>query len=303
MFERAVDRWMEEKDGEIKKGEFAPSTYHAYLSYVKNYFIPFFNGMDISAIDDQDIKRFQKGLPDHLSGHYRSNIYLALKTFFGWLKDAGELKEIPKFKKIKKGEGRKLKPISYETQIEEIFKIPEPHRDIILFGRETALRIGEVCALQVGDLDLLRNRIRINRTFSRYQIHETTKGGTKEWIPLSDVAQEIARKNIKDKLPGTFLFLRAGHGYRPSYLRKLWRKYSTVKNTLQEALRHSTLSDLADLGANAFEIKALARHSDIRTSDFYVRSAQDKLQDLTNRRGKVVPLKKETGAGSGEGNK
>jgi site-specific recombinase XerD len=44
-------------------------------------------------------------------------------------------------------------------------------------------------------------------------------------------------------------------------------------------MRHSTLSDLANLGANAFEIQAIAGHKDIRTSQHYVQSSGNNLRD------------------------
>jgi integrase len=293
LFEKAIDRWLAEKEIEMNKGDFAPGTLHYYQSYRKNYLIPFFKGMSVRDITEADIKRFQKSLPDGLSSHYRLNIYRALKTFFLWLFDSGEIREIPKFKKPPQSISRPLNPLSYQDRQEAIFRIPTQHQDLYRYCSEAALRMGEACAMQAGDIDLKRGRAFVQRAYSHYELRNITKGRDPREAVLSDVALEIAQRNIKDKLPGAFLFTWGnGHGYRPAYMRKLWRKYSGVTNTCEEAMRHSTLTDLADLGANAYEIQAIAGHKDIRTSQHYVQSSGNRLRDVVNRRGQVFNLQK-----------
>lgn len=153
--------------------------------------------------------------------------------------------------------------------------------------------MGEACALQVGDVDLKRGKAVIQRAYSSYELRNITKGRDPREAILSDVALEIAGKNIKDKLPNAFLFTWGnGHGYRPAYMRKIWRKYSGVSNTCEEAMRYSTLSDLADLGANAYEIQAIAGHKDIRTSQHYVQSSGNNLRNIVNRKAKIYTLTK-----------
>ncbi len=60
-------------------------------------------------------------------------------------------------------------------------------------------------------------------------------------------------------------------------------------------MRHSTLSDLADQGANAYVIQDIAGHKDIRTSQAYVKSTENRLREALNKRGRkaeVIELKK-----------
>jgi site-specific recombinase XerD len=78
-------------------------------------------------------------------------------------------------------------------------------------------------------------------------------------------------------------------------MRRLWRKYSGVENTCEEAMRHSTLTDLAEMGANAYQIQGIAGHKDIRTSQHYVTTSELRLRDMVNKRSRkaeVVELKK-----------
>jgi hypothetical protein len=89
-------------------------------------------------------------------------------------------------------------------------------------------------------------------------LRETTKQGRADYIPLSDVALGLAIRNTKDKIGSAWTFTRDGaHGYRPAYLRKSWLKYSRIPDKLFVSVRHSTFSDWAVQGANAFEVQAL----------------------------------------------
>jgi hypothetical protein len=71
-------------------------------------------------------------------------------------------------------------------------------------------------------------------------------------------------------------------GYKPSYLRRLWAEYGVKGIKLYEATRHSTITDWSK-NATAFQVKDLARHSDIRTSQKYVHNAMTDLRDVVNR--------------------
>jgi integrase len=296
LFETSVARWLKEKEEEIAKGDFAPGTLHVYKAYTRNYFLPYFTGKSIREIDEMAIKRFKKSLSNTLSSHYRANIYLALKTFFGWLYESGEIKDPVKFQKPAKTVSRPLKPLSYFEQQRAIDMIPPPYQDFFRFCSEAALRIGEACALQVRDVDLQRGRAIIQRAYSYHKLRDITKGREPRIAALSDIALEIAQRNVQGKLPGAFLLTWGnGKGYKPEWVRKLWRKYSGVENTCEEAMRHSTLTDLADMGANAYVIQEVAGHKDIRTSQAYVKSTESRLKDALNKRARkaeIIELKK-----------
>ncbi len=206
LFENYITCWLTEKESEIAKGEFAPGTFHVYRSYTKNYFLPYFAGKSVREIDEFEIKRFRKQLPDSISSHYRSNIYLALKTFFGWLWESGEITAPVKFQKPPKSISRKLKPLSYQDQQDAIDRIPTEHQDLYRFCSEAALRMGEACAMPVGDIDSTRGRAFVQWAYSHNKLRNITKGRNPREAVLSDIALEIAQRNMKDKLPGAFLF-------------------------------------------------------------------------------------------------
>jgi integrase len=286
LFEKMADKWLADKEAAIARGEFSPGTFHLYRTYNKNYFMPFFAGKSVHEVQEADIKKFWKQLPLDLSSHYRHNLYMALKAFFGWLYDAGEITVQVKFPRIKKPISRKLEPLIYEEQQAAIDRIPMPYQDFFRFCSELALRMGEACAVKVGDVNLTRRTVTVQRAYSYRKLRNITKGREPRVAYMSEVALEIAERHITpDKLPSAFLLTYGNaRGYRPDWVRRLWRKYSGVENTCEEAMRHSTLSDLADDGANAYQIQKIAGHKDIRTSQAYVSSSELKVKELMERK-------------------
>ena len=69
-----------------------------------------------------------------------------------------------------------------------------------------------------------------------------------------------------------------------------WNKYTGQKLTYKEASRDSFATQLADNGADAYEIKAALRHTDIRVSQKYVHKGFERLRDKINSRDKVKVL-------------
>jgi integrase len=285
------DEWLSYKLNKIerKQSNCRMATLKLYKTYKAHYKHLF--DLDVRKIKKGDIEKyFLNKLSPELSQKYTRNMLLALKTFFRWLNDQEKI-EIPKLPDFKVTVTEKQKAIPYEEQMKAIKKFPEEHRDILYFQRETGLRVSEVCALQIRDCDISSSMILIQRTYSGYDLIETTKGNRKDWIPLSRLALEIARRHAQNRFGTDFLFINpsTGRGYKPAYLRDLWALYGIKGLKLYEATRHSTLTDWSK-NATAFQLKDLARHSDIRTSQNYVHNAMIDLRNVVNR-DNVIPIR------------
>ena len=171
---------------------------------------------------------------------------------------------------------------------EALERIPETYLDVMEFGFETGLRPSESTALQAGDIDLINRQALIRRSWSRNKLRETTKAKNKRWIPLSDRAFEIIAWNIKDKLPGVFVFLnpKTGRHFSTESIRKTWRNYSGSEVDYYSASRHSFCTQVVETGVNALQAQELMRHSDIRTTQKYFHASVNKLRNAVNIRGR-----------------
>lgn len=289
-FKNKYNVWIKQKTIEAENGRFSFETLKLYSSYMKNHYVPLYE-FDVREVELSHLQELVNGFTG-LSEKYIKNLVDCLKTFFKWL-NKWERVRLPIFPDIEITTGDTQKAIAYEDQLAVIGSFPVEHQDILFFIRETGLRVSEGCALQIRDIDITGAKALIQRTYSGYNLVERTKGKHRKWIPLSKRAQEIAKKHSTGRFGAEFLFLNpsTGKGYKPSYLRHLWSIYGVKDLTLYEATRHSTLTDWSR-NANAFQLRDLARHGDIRTSQKYVHNAMTDLRGIVDR-DNVVPLRPE----------
>ena len=193
-FEVSYKKWLDLKQKEVESNEFSPETLRAYRSYFKNHFQGLI-GKDLREIELGDLTGILDACPSHLSLNFKRRLLQCLHSFFGWLIRWGKLKAWPVFPEIKGDDAQIKRAIPFQQQMDGIANIPEEHRDIFLFMRETGVRIGEACAVQVQDLDLEMGRILIQRTWSGSKLTETTKQKKKQFIPLSDLALDLVLRN------------------------------------------------------------------------------------------------------------
>jgi integrase len=146
------------------------------------------------------------------------------------------------------------------------------HRDICEFAVETGVRIGELTALKLKDINLKLGLCTVQRTWTSCVLRETTKGGHKDPIPLSERALEIVKKNMLTRLAegmvdisvyDEFLFINpvTGRGYRPEFVRRVWRKLGKSPVKFHEGTRHSFCTQIVETGADVFSAQQLMRHT------------------------------------------
>lgn len=294
-FKTKIKEWLDHKIEEAEANELSFETIKNYKGYVNNYFLPFFKNWDVREIRLEQLEEFSDSLRSRVTKiKTRRNILNGLHSFFSWLKRRGTIIEMPIWPIVKGNNSSVRTALDFDVQQFGLSRMPEEHRDIFEFGFETGLRPGETCALQVGDIDLKNRKALIQRTWSGAHLRETTKGGEKKYIPLSKRAYEIAQKNCKSKLPSVFLFTYKRKPYRPKRLNNLWKQHSELAGiTHYDASRHSFCTQIIQSGANVFDAQELMRHKDIRSTRKYYHSATKRLQDIVDRRSKVLALQNE----------
>lgn len=175
---------------------------------------------------------------------------------------------------------------TYEDQMAYIARLPECHRPIHITMRELALRVGEACALKISDLDIPNRRILLGRISSTGR--PSPKMWKAMWLPLSDMAFEAANAASAGRSEEQFLFVNpiTGKGYKPSFLRKLYKKYGFPHLfKLYELFRTTTITDwVRNSQVSVFAIKELARFSNSRAIGRYFWITMEDLRRLVNRR-------------------
>ncbi|HPB38803.1 MAG TPA: site-specific integrase [Syntrophorhabdus sp.] len=295
--ETQLELWLHCKKKSVEMGELAPSYYRNLEGYVRNHFADYFANWHVLMIDKESIQMFKDTLKTQKI-KTRKNILHALHNFMTWLEENDKIDKIPAFPKIKGDDARVSQALTVEEQAEALSLLPEKHRHIFLFGTETGLRSGELCAVKVGDINLRQGTMLVQRTLSAGTVRETTKGKHKNVIPLSEDALRIAAANMKGKNRNDFLFTQPiwDNGKSPTQERytinrlyRLWLKYRTEKFadiTVHELIRHSFCTQLMNnTSINAMLAKDVMRHADVKMTDRYThRNVEQSRQYINGRK-------------------
>jgi integrase len=188
-FASVAERWFRAHQVGLK-----PSTTRSYRDLLDRTVLPTFGSRRIRAVQTADVQDFvlslhERGMaPPTIRHHYN-----ALRQV---LQFAVEERAIPynpaQFVKLPtdKSTGR-LKPemgfLSPDQVAVLASKLDPPYDLLTLFMAYTGLRAGEVAGLNVGDLDLLRDRVIVRRTRRKikggWEVH-TPKSGKERRVPL-----------------------------------------------------------------------------------------------------------------------
>ncbi len=154
----------------------------------------------------------------------------------------------------------------------------------LLYG--AGLRVGELSALDVRDVDLHRSEVRV-----------MGKGGKERVVPLPGAAREAVAAWIDDRrAPGLlaqplFIALRPRRdgprrlGVRDvrRILKQRARLAGLTDRVHPHRLRHSYATHLLDMGADLREIQELLGHSSLSTTEKYTAVSADRLMEVYDR--------------------
>lgn len=176
LFEEAFMEWLKlYKSPPTRK----PSTYASYIDTYKIHFAPSFGAMPLHEITQDVIQDYYQrkqlkggrldGKEGGLSPKTIRNHHMILKDFFTYAETKYKLFGNPTLSTTRpdviQKEMRVLNPDEIQIFMEEVMK--ETQRIAILTDLFTGLRVGELLALEIADLDLKRQTLSINKNMIR----------------------------------------------------------------------------------------------------------------------------------------
>ena len=323
-FEVQWERWMKLKEAQVRRGELSPG-YFAQLRSYQKHILDFFRGKDVRELRKADMTDFWQALDGkELSPKTVQNLLRLVKGFLNFLRSEELIEKVPEMPDIKapKTEPEVLDEEEQRFLLAYVRETLPEHYPIFLFMARQGVRPGEACALLWEDVDLAKGFVWIRRTFSARQLKPSTKGKRPRLIPLDpevhafllDYTRKVA------PFPKNFVFTQPnGRPYQDFTLNRLWkrivrgllefldrereegrfnpRKFSLYAKLskgmrLYDATRHSRLTQFVAQGKSLYLVQAFAGHSDPRITERYVHLAADKLKQLFEEPGKVIPFPK-----------
>lgn len=141
----------------------------------------------------------------------------------------------------------------------------------MLLSGEAGLRLGEMVALEWGDIDFVRQQVCVQRSAWKGQV-ASPKGGRLRYVPLTARLAAALRENRH--LRGALVLYQDDgapltEGLVQGFVRRAAQRAGLFNNG-PHMLRHTFCSHLAMLGAPARAIQELAGHQDLITTQRYM---------------------------------
>jgi integrase/recombinase XerD len=138
------------------------------------------------------------------------------------------------------------------------------------------LRVSELCALKVGDLDRERG-----------VVHVRGKGDKRRLVPIGEVALSLTvsylnagrARWVKKATPSVIFLSPSGRALTRQALWKIIKRYARAAGVTAPVaphkMRHSFATHLLQGGADLRAVQAMLGHADLGTTEIYTRIAQD----------------------------
>ncbi len=274
-FGKLVDLYLDDMKQRVRCTTFQTKQY-----IVRDKILPYFKYRDISEIEPGDIRRWQDDLMKRgYAETYLRTIHEQLSAIFNYAVRYYDLPKNPCLAAGSMGKGH-----AGEMEIwtlEEFNKFMDCMRErpicymafLILFW--TGLRLGEMLALTVKDVDLVEKKIRVNKSLQRIHGYDvvtdpkTPKSNRVISIPQLLVVQ---MEDFMDKMgitdPDARIILVSRTVLGREFKRGI--RKSGVKDIHIHCLRHSHTALIASLGATPVEAAERLGHENVKTTlDIY----------------------------------
>ncbi len=225
------------------------------------------------------------------SAKWNNAVLIALKAMLNFALKDGVIKKLPVFPPLIKTQKKDPEYLTYEEQQKIINAMPEEHRPIFQFGMEFGLRIGEIRALKKDCIE--NDELIIKRSFSQWELRETTKTYRVRRLPITTRAKEIlktARHSFSD-----YIFTYDGkRPYHERKMRQIWTaacNRAGIKIIQKNALRHSLGCQLLDEGVDIKTVSDIYGHATMDTTRVYVRRIPARIKSALENRGKLVQFR------------
>ena len=290
------DEWLAVNRNKVK--ESALAKYHFAL---ENHIKPYFEKYKPEMITTEQTADFVNHIihTKQLSAKTAKDLAVLLKTVLKYAAKTNENMRIIDVA-MPKTVPKQIRVLSKEEQqrlVKFLIKDMDSIKFGVLFALMTGLRVGDVCALRFGDIDLEEKTVTVRETMQRIQnldgkgtkiILTAPKSNTSaRVVPLTNHAYELCKTTVDKAMPNAFLLSGSEEVMiEPHVLQYRIKQYSAacgIEDMHFHVLRHTFATRCVEVG---FEIKSLSEvlgHSSPRiTLERYVHSSLEfKRQNMT----------------------
>jgi site-specific recombinase XerD len=277
---------------ELQRQEVAPKTIDNYRSDLVCFarWFQASNGepFSASAVTPTDVRDYRSHL---LNVEARKPATVnrrlaALRKFFAWAKATGLIHDLPtETVKGVKGEGMAPKWLD-KREIDRLLRAVERDGNkrnlaILQTLRHTGLRVGELCELRKGDVEISERKGVLTV--------RSGKGSKYRQVPLNnDVRRALSSYiEVRPATTGDYFFIsQRGDGLQPQAVQNLVRKYADLaglSDVTPHTLRHSFGKQALDAGVNLVTVAKLLGHQRLDTTAIYTQPGERDLEQAVEK--------------------
>jgi integrase len=260
-------------DGHARANRQKPSSIAANEMVLRVHLIPSLGLKKLDAITNEDVQRLKlqlQGKAPKTVNNVLTVLNVLLKKAVEW----GGIERLPctiKLLPISKGSADFYDFEEFDRLVDAA-KASDPRAYLlVLLSGEAGLRLGEMAALQWGDIDLVKGGMCVQRSLWKGQVG-TPKGNRLRRVPLTGRLAAALRDHRHLRGPHV-LYGDDGvpltEGRVQGFVKRAARRAGLLNNG-PHMLRHTFCSHLAMRGAAARAIQELAGHADLKTTQRYM---------------------------------
>jgi integrase/recombinase XerC len=176
-----------------------------------------------------------------------------------------------------------LEPAPPTTDTEEARRSRDNAVLETLYG--SGIRVGELCTLRLGDVDLRRRTITVWGKGAKQRVvplSEPSVTAISAWLSERDGFTEWCGGDIDGRRDAPLFVNQRGVGLGPRDVRRILDRRASAP-THPHALRHSFATHLLDGGADLRVVQELLGHADLATTQHYTHVSKDRLRAVYER--------------------
>ncbi len=248
------------------------------------------------APEDVNLRMVRRYLA-HLSteGYARKTVArkaTSLRRYFGWAERTGRVAADPTVGAMTPTRERRLPRVLRTEELGTLLDKPRAAvaddsrarqaRDLavleLLYG--SGLRVSEVCAMRMGDIDLPRRRLIVHGKGSKQRVvplSEPAVSALEEWFDHG--RPEMADPSAAADVVFVNLY---GRPLNTQAVRRLVNRRAGTQ-TNPHALRHTFATHLLDGGADLRQVQELLGHADLGSTQIYTHVSRDRLRRVVEK--------------------
>lgn len=296
--ELGVDpRWSEweEECLRLMKVMYRPSTLYTYEKTLKKWIPSSWKSKELRTFTKMDLHEFIfEEMPAGTTVNTRKFVLKIIKRIFQLAVDHGKLDRNPAngmLVKVPEGEKKVLTNQEVETFLSEAKATNHRFYPIWVVALFTGMRSGELYALKWSDLDFDAKTIGVSKSWSSKNGMTSTKNQKNRVVPISEELLQFLRELKVACGPEEFVLphLQEWKRGQAAKVIKTFCRAIGVTDIKFHDLRATFITNLLARGEPLVRVMATVGHSDMETTNVYLRKSGIELQGATERIGYRIP--------------